>query len=210
MIPRRHSVIIMSLLMLAGCPGCSVLGGGGTGTPAQSSPHGKPSPEASAPQSDNERAGGAPRKAATPERENQGQGKAPKEQPAETSGGNNPESSAASAGESDSTPRSISLSPGRRSLTRALSNATRQLKNRSREVERLRSKVTELEKKIEGKKQKIEGLQKQLKQRESRIEKLKKGLKKWKKDVIGFRNEMRSAEEAEMQALKQVIALMRR
>ena len=53
-------------------------------------------------------------------------------------------------------------------------------------------------------------MEKKLEERRSRIEKLKKAVAEWKKDVIGFRNEMRSAEEAQMQALQQIIALLRR
>jgi len=195
MMLHRHSILAALLMFLAGCLGCSVLRAGGTDGPERTGEQASQSPET------------AVEKPNTEANEGNQQLAGADETTARRSADGGPEAEGEQEGR---VPTSVPLSGGRRSLTGALSNATQQLKKRSRQVDDLRQQVTELEKKLGKRKQKISGLKQKLKDCKSRIEKLQDAVEKWKEDVIGFRNEMRSAEEAEMQALKQVITLLRR
>ncbi len=94
-------------------------------------------------------------------------------------------------------------------VTEALDRALDVLKRETRESEKLRQTIDTLQNASDEKEQTIKGLNSQLETYATRIKKLEDALGKWKEDVLGFRDEMRRAEAAEIGVLHEILALLR-
>ncbi len=98
----------------------------------------------------------------------------------------------------------------RMTLTEALGRAEERIKIQKetirgleKELKKTRSELKEVRTQRDNLRGKMETYKKQLSEFE-------KSMAKWKKDVLGFRDEIRHSEKAEMQALKQIIILLRK
>jgi len=94
-------------------------------------------------------------------------------------------------------------------LTQSLDNALDQVNRQHAELQQLERKLGESQAELAAGTVRIEELTKALEASNTRVRKLEDALDKWKQDVLGFRDEMRQAEEAEMQALKEIIVLLK-
>jgi len=96
------------------------------------------------------------------------------------------------------------------SLTESLHDALGQVKEQRARIKTLNETVTELKQKLAAKTKEVEQLQSDLAERDERVKKLQGAVGKWKQDILGYRDEMRQAEEAEMKALTRIIALLKK
>lgn len=94
-------------------------------------------------------------------------------------------------------------------VTEALDRALDVLKRETRDNEKLRQTIDSLQEALGEREQTIKGLNSQLETYTARTEKLEDALEKWKEDVLGFRDEMRKAEEAEIGVLQEILMLLR-
>jgi len=94
-------------------------------------------------------------------------------------------------------------------LTESLDKALRRIKDQEVEIQRLRADVNALRQQLERSDENVRKLTAELETRDVQVLKLEEAVEKWKKDVVGFREEMRTIEEAEMRALKEIIVLLR-
>ncbi len=93
-------------------------------------------------------------------------------------------------------------------LTETLNQTLKMLSKEQGENERLRQKVSQLEAQLAEKDKTIADLNSQLEGSGSRIGELEAALDQWKSDVLGFRDEMRKAEEAEIEVLQKMLTLL--
>lgn len=98
---------------------------------------------------------------------------------------------------------------GSPTLTESLHSALQQVKEQRTRIRKLSEATAELKNEVARKEQKIEQLNSQLQTRTARVKKLEKAVDQWKQDVLSYRDEMRQAEKAEMQALTQIISLLK-
>lgn len=103
----------------------------------------------------------------------------------------------------------IRLDPGARPLTETLQQTMDELRSARRELSRLAERNRELEFELARKDAELERFNEELLKRDERVKSLEEALEQWKRDVLGFRDEMRHADEAQMEALKQIIILLR-
>lgn len=96
------------------------------------------------------------------------------------------------------------------SLTESLHDALGQVKEQRARISALNEKIGELTEKLAAESQKVKELKSDLAERDERVQKLQDAVDKWKQDILGYRDEMRQAEEAEMKALTRIIALLKK
>ena len=77
------------------------------------------------------------------------------------------------------------------------------------ENERLKLGMADSDKKMAEKDAQIKELTRQLDVASGDVGKLNEALDKWKTDVLGFRDEMRKADEAEIQVLQEILMLLK-
>ncbi len=74
---------------------------------------------------------------------------------------------------------------------------------------RLKTVLADAQKQLADKDAQIKQLSEQLDSASVDVGKLQDSLEKWKADVLGFRDEMRQADEAEIQVLQQILTLLK-
>jgi len=94
-------------------------------------------------------------------------------------------------------------------LTEALNSAMDRLAEQSAENARLKDTVAGLQKQLADRQAAAADLQRQLDECDVRIKEMEGALEKWKQDVLGFRDEMRNYEEAQIQVLQEVVNLLK-
>ena len=94
-------------------------------------------------------------------------------------------------------------------LTETLERALDMLDEARVENAKLKEQIASVEKALADKESALQGLGEQLAQAETRIQQFEEALEKWKQDVLGFRDEMRAYEEAEIEVLQEVAVLLR-
>jgi chromosome segregation ATPase len=104
----------------------------------------------------------------------------------------------------------VAFNSGRAALTESLSEAKKRIETQDKEINRLKEAVRESEAEVSQLKGERDRLQQDLAEHKKRVESLKKALSEWKENVLGYRDEMRAAEKSEMEALKQIIMLLRK
>ena len=99
------------------------------------------------------------------------------------------------------------------SLTEALDRVRDLLAKEKALSEKLREEVQSAKTLLEEKERAIKELQLQLETSTAENDDLQKALDdemgKWKDDILGFRDEMRTAEEAEIEVLQQILLLLK-
>ena len=93
-------------------------------------------------------------------------------------------------------------------LTETLDKVFEMLEAERTENEKLRIAIASLQQRLSEKERKIAELTAQLDAGAARVGELEASLEKWKEDVLGFRDEMRAAEEAEIAVLQQILSLL--
>ncbi len=94
-------------------------------------------------------------------------------------------------------------------LTQALDRALDTVKAQEAEIARMEQAIGMLSDQLEQQKLAVKELTAQLQQSDTAITALQEANRQWKHSVIGFREEMRDAEEAEMQAIKEILLLLK-
>ena len=103
----------------------------------------------------------------------------------------------------------IPFNSGGPSITELLDKTQGLLLQANAESDRLRLALAESDKKLAEKDAQIKDLTAQLSVASGDVGKLQEALEKWKADVLGFRDEMRKADEAEIQVLQEVLMLLK-
>ncbi len=98
---------------------------------------------------------------------------------------------------------------GDTSLTERLQRTLDRLATVEAENARLRKELGSLRDQLAKKDRELKEAQNKLATYSDRIKALERDLAAWKKDVLGFRDEMREAEKAQMEALVKVIKLLK-
>lgn len=104
--------------------------------------------------------------------------------------------------------RQVAAAPA--SLTESLHKALGQVKDQRARINAQSDTISELKEKLAVKEQEVKQLKEDLNERDDRVRKLQEAVDKWKQDILGYRDEMRQAEEAEMKALTRIIALLKK
>ena len=103
----------------------------------------------------------------------------------------------------------IRLGADRPALTETLERALEMLTEQRARNEKLKETVASLERSLAAKDDAIEDLNRQLTESGTRVKEFETNIEKWKQDVLGFRDEMRASQEAEIEVLQQVVLLLR-
>ncbi len=103
----------------------------------------------------------------------------------------------------------IPFSERQPALTETLQRTLDMLTEARAENSRLKEKVVELNKELQEKEHQIADLTVRVEGGQSKVAELEQALDKWKKDVLGFRDEMRKAEEAELEVLQEILTLLK-
>jgi TolA-binding protein len=106
-------------------------------------------------------------------------------------------------------PANVRLGTGGPAITETLGQAMEMLAQARADNERLKETVATLQGTLEEKENALKTLADQLQQCEARTSGLEQSLEKWKQDVLGFRDEMRDCQEAEIQVLQEMLALLK-
>jgi len=104
--------------------------------------------------------------------------------------------------------RQIKLAQPSPALTETLSRVLGMLEKEKAENERLRRQVAALGQQLAEKDRTIAQLTLERDAFTEQVQALEGSLGKWKQDVLGFRDEMRQAEEAEIEVLQQILLLL--
>ena len=107
-------------------------------------------------------------------------------------------------------PEDVSFGAQRESLIDSLNQARSRARERSKELESLTTALREAQTELKTVKAERDGLERDLEARNAEVKELRTALKEWKQNVLGYREKMREAEKAEMQALKQIIVLLQK
>jgi len=94
------------------------------------------------------------------------------------------------------------------SLTETLDSTLTVLEEVRKENARLKETNAQLQQQLQQREETISRLNEELDAGGSRIQQLEGALQKWQQDVLGFRDEMRRAEEAELGILQKILALL--
>jgi hypothetical protein len=94
-------------------------------------------------------------------------------------------------------------------LTETLDRALDRLAEESAENERFRETTAALEKALSEKEKTVQELAADLQECDLKIKEMEQSLENWKQDVLGFRNEMRDYEEAQIEVLQEIVLLLR-
>jgi len=105
--------------------------------------------------------------------------------------------------------RQIKLAQPSPALTESLSQVLGMLEKEKAENERLRREVAALQGQIAEKDRTITQLTLERDAFTDQVQALEGSLGKWKQDVLGFRDEIRQAEEAEIEVLQQVLLILK-
>ncbi len=105
--------------------------------------------------------------------------------------------------------RQIKLAQPSPALTETLSQVLGMLEKEKAENERLRREVAGLGEQLAEKDRTIAQLTLERDAFTEQLQTLEGSLGKWKQDVLGFRDEMRQAEEAEIEVLQQVLLILK-
>ena len=103
----------------------------------------------------------------------------------------------------------VALGRTAHTLTEALDRALDMLTNEREYNQTLRQTLEAQNKGLDQKQQTIDALTLQLQIASGKVAKLEDALDQWKKDVLGFRDEMRTAEEAEIEVLQEILMVLR-
>ena len=114
----------------------------------------------------------------------------------------------ATAPGAESTPQ-IGFNASAPSITETLEKTVDMLLQAKAENERLKLTLADSDRKTAEKDAKIQELTKQLDVASGDVGKLQEALEKWKSDVLGFRDEMRKADEAEIHVLQEILMLLK-
>lgn len=105
--------------------------------------------------------------------------------------------------------RQIKLAQQSPALTETLSQVLGMLEKEKAENERLRREVAALGQQLAEKDRTIAQLTLERDAFTEQLQTLEGSLGKWKQDVLGFRDEMRQAEEAEIEVLQQILLILK-
>ena len=94
-------------------------------------------------------------------------------------------------------------------VTETLEKTVDMLLQAKADNERLKAALADTEKKLAEKDASVQELTQQLDVASGDVGKLQDALEKWKTDVLGFRDEMRQADEAEIEVLQQILTLLK-
>ncbi len=102
----------------------------------------------------------------------------------------------------------LAFSTGGSALTETLNKTLNMLGEAREENEKLQEAVAELRQQLQEKGSAVNQLQTQLQAGDEKFQELEAALQAWQADVLGFRDEMRQAEEAELEVLQQILTLL--
>lgn len=105
--------------------------------------------------------------------------------------------------------REVRFGESQQTIVETLAQMQEKLDEQREKVKEAESEATELRGEMKEAKNKRDDLEQQLEEREAHIEELEDSVAEWKDNVIGFRDEMRESEKAQMEALKEIIFLLR-
>ncbi len=94
-------------------------------------------------------------------------------------------------------------------VTETLQKTVDMLLQAKADNERLKVALEDAQKKLAEKDAQVQSLTQQLDVASGDVGKLQDSLEKWKSDVLGFRDEMRKADEAEIEVLQQILTLLK-
>jgi molecular chaperone GrpE (heat shock protein) len=94
-------------------------------------------------------------------------------------------------------------------LTETLNNTMELLEEARAENERLKETISDLRIDLQEKENTIQNLRAKAEAGDTRIAETEKALEQWKADVLGFRDEIRQAEEAELQVLQEILTVLK-
>ena len=103
----------------------------------------------------------------------------------------------------------VAFGTARRSLTSSLSRARKRIQSQQAEIQQLQETLHSSQSELKDVKEERDRLKAKVSEQGKRVESLKQAVQDWKENVLGYRDEMRQAEKAEMQTLKQIIMLLR-
>lgn len=103
----------------------------------------------------------------------------------------------------------VPFSETRPAITETLQRTMDMLAECRAEKARLEEQVAKLTEELQEKDRKIADLTVSLEGGQNRVAELQEALDRWKQDVLGFRDEMRTAEEAELQVLEDIMGLLK-
>jgi len=115
---------------------------------------------------------------------------------------------AAGATASEARADAIQLGSHAPAITETLNQTLEMLSAARDENARLRDDLAGTESRIAEKDRTIADLRTQLEEGDAKILALEAALDQWKQDVLGFRDEMRKAEEAEIEVLQKILVLL--
>jgi hypothetical protein len=93
-------------------------------------------------------------------------------------------------------------------LTETLNETLDVLAKQKNENERLRTTIRSLEQDLARKEKALSELSAELEGDQGKVQELEQSLERWKADILGFREEMRLAEEAEIEVLRKILVLL--
>ncbi|MCK4282845.1 MAG: hypothetical protein KAX44_00905 [Candidatus Brocadiae bacterium] len=102
----------------------------------------------------------------------------------------------------------LAFAAGGFALTETLNKTLNMLSQAREENEKLQETVAELRQQLQEKSSAVNQLQTQLQAGDEKVQELEAALRTWQADVLGFRDEMRQAEEAELEVLQQILTLL--
>lgn len=105
-------------------------------------------------------------------------------------------------------PSEIAFSRSAPAITETFSKTVDMLTRERARNEELQKDMERLKEQLAAKDQKLQQLQESLKTADEKVASLEEALEKWKHDVLGFRDEMRKAEEAEIEVLQRIMRLL--
>jgi chromosome segregation ATPase len=94
-------------------------------------------------------------------------------------------------------------------LTESLNAALDRLAQEKAEKDKLQETLATLERTLAERDATVREQAAQLQTYETRIQDMETSLEKWKEDVLGFRDEMRTYEEAQIEVLQEIAVLLR-
>jgi len=102
----------------------------------------------------------------------------------------------------------VAVGAGEPSLIDVLTRLTERLESAELENEQLTRTVDKLESELAEKDERMLQLSEDLDEGKTELQKLQEAVEKWKLDVLGFRDEMREAEQAQIKTLKAILVLL--
>jgi len=103
----------------------------------------------------------------------------------------------------------VRVGPQAPAITETLDRTLNMLAEARLENEKLKEQLAAAQKVLAAREAETEEMTAQLAQAGARVHEFEEAMEKWKKDVLGFRDEMRAYEEAEIEVLREVAVLLR-